>query len=185
MATAQEFGSWRHLATRFFEALSPAGPSHADEAWALGALLEGERALWEQMSGPDRRHAVGVARSTIQLLRPDEPRREVIAAALLHDVGKIDASLGATARAAVTLAAIAFGRERLIAWAGSSPKVARRSARARAGIYLAHDSVGAKLLESAGSHPLTVSWAGEHHLPPGRWTVGSKVGAALKASDGD
>jgi hypothetical protein len=45
--------------------------------------------------------------------------------------------------------------------------------------------LGADLLAAAGSEPLTVSWAGEHHLDPERWTVDAGVGAALKAADGD
>jgi HD domain len=179
---SEGFGSWHHLAGRFFGALSPAGPPANDEAWARAALLEGERALWARMSGPDRRHAVGVAREAIQLLGY-EPPREVVAAALLHDVGKVESSLGTFARVGVTLAAMTAGRKRLLEWAGPSP--AGRSLRARVGLYLAHDRVGAELLESAGSHDLTVTWTREHHLPPARWTVDSKVAGALKAADGD
>ena len=92
------FGSWHHLAGRFFGALSPAGPPADDEAWALSSLLEGEQALWARMSGPDRRHAVGVARDTVQLLQPASPPRDVVAAALLHDVGKVESGLGTFAR---------------------------------------------------------------------------------------
>ena len=65
MATSREFGSIRHLAGRFFDALVPIGPPDTDERWAEGHLLPGEQALWRRMSGPDRRHAVGVARRTI------------------------------------------------------------------------------------------------------------------------
>ncbi|HXW79798.1 MAG TPA: HD domain-containing protein [Acidimicrobiales bacterium] len=115
---SEGFGSWHHLAGRFFGALSPAGPPQSDEAWARGSLLEGEQVLWARMSGPDRRHAVGVARETIRLLDDDHPPRQVVAAALLHDVGKVEASLGTFARVGVTLAAMAAGRKRLLDWAG-------------------------------------------------------------------
>jgi len=179
------FGSWRHLSGRFFTALSPLGPTPADESWALDHLLEGERALWRRMSGPDRRHAVGVARDTIRLLGPTEPRQEVIAAALLHDVGKVESSLGTFARVAVTLAAIALGRARLLRWAGEPSGGGRPSWRARVGLYLTHDRLGAEMLEHAGSQALTVSWALEHHLAPERWSVDATIGAALKAADGD
>ena len=107
MASSHGFGSWRHLTGRFFGALSPAGPPPEDEAWALSSLLEGEQRLWRRMSGPDRRHAVGVARDTVRLLGPDEPPPEVVAAALLHDVGKVESSLGTFSRVGVTLAALA------------------------------------------------------------------------------
>jgi hypothetical protein len=193
----QGFGSWRHLAGRFFSALSPTGPGRDDEAWAVGHLLEGEQALWWRMSGPDRRHAISVARSTATLLGTGPPR-DVVAAALLHDVGKVEAGLGTFARVAVTLAAIAVGRERLLRWSApgdnsggrgsSGPDVGRPgrlAVRARAGYYLTHDQVGARLLQDAGSEPLTVCWAREHHMPPSRWSLDHVVGEALKAADGD
>jgi hypothetical protein len=185
MASSQGFGSWRHLAGRFFGALSPAGPSPDDEAWALGPLLEGERILWRRMSGPDRRHAVSVARGTINLLAPDEPPPEVVAAALLHDVGKVEASLGTFARVGVTLAALTVGRGRLLRWAGPALRPGNPSRRARVGLYLTHDQLGAQMLEAAGSRPLTICWAGEHHLEPARWTIDTRLAAALKAADGD
>ena len=43
----------------------------------------------------------------------------------------------------------------------------------------------ADLLGMAGSAPLTVAWAAEHHLPPDEWTVPVAVGEALKAADDD
>ncbi len=38
-------------------------------------------------------------------------------------------------------------------------------------MYLAHDRLGAELLQRAGSNELTTTWAREHHLSPARWTV--------------
>ena len=54
------------------------------------------------------------------------------------------------------------------------PVPRRVSWRRRIGLYLRHDRVGADLLSSAGSDPLTVAWAGEHHRPPERWTVDAR-----------
>lgn len=179
------FGSWRHLAGRFFSALLPVGPAPTDDAWARDQLLDGERALWHRMSGPDRRHAVGVARDTVRLLDHDQARQEVIAAALLHDVGKVESSFGTFARVWITLAAVVLGRSRLLRWAGEPSAGGRPSVRARVGLYLIHDRLGAKLLEDAGSRTLTVSWAAEHHLAPQQWTVDATIGGALKAADGD
>ena len=185
MATNGGFGSWRHLSARFFGALVPIGPARSDESWALDHLLAGERALWQRMSGADRRHAVGVARDSIRILGTDQARREVIAAALLHDVGKVESSFGTFARVGVTLIAVFFGRSRILRWAGDAPKNGRPSLRTRVGLYLTHDRLGADLLERAGSQELTVSWAAEHHLAPEKWTVDPGIGAALKAADGD
>ena len=234
MAENQGFGSFRHLAVRFFGALDPRGPAPDSEIWALGWLVPGERDLWRRMSGPDRRHAAGVAREVAGLLGwtvdsasgagagafgagasgagaatpgagaatpgagagasgasgagasgasgasgVGEPAREVMASALLHDVGKVESGLGTFARVAVTLAAIGLGRDRLVAASTST------GLRRRVSDYLTHDQIGAELLRQAGSHPDTVAWAGEHHLPPERWTLDRRVADALKAADGD
>jgi hypothetical protein len=185
MGSGDGFGSWLHLSQRFFSALLPVGPSPAHETWALDHLVNGEQALWHRMSGPDRRHAVGVAQDAIRLLGSEDVPREVTAAALLHDVGKVESSLGTFARVGVTFAAIAVGRTRLMTWADRRRERRSPSARARVALYLSHDRVGADLLQRAGSHPLTVSWAAEHHLAAERWTIDPTVSAALKAADGD
>jgi len=161
-----------HLVRRFVGSLWPGGPSADDSAWARSQLVAGEVALWERMSGPDRRHAVGVARRTAASLG-DTVTRPVVAAALLHDVGKVDAGLGTFRRSAVTAAALVAGRERLSRGDG------------RVGRYLRHDAIGAALLGAAGSDELTVTWAREHHLPSDRWTLPTPVATALKDADDD
>lgn len=199
MASAHEFGSLRHLVRRFFGALSPAGPAAGEEGWACGLLLPGEQLLWRKMSGPDRRHGVDVARQTAALLGEGvQPDRAVMAAALLHDVGKIESGFGTLARAAVTACALVVGRASMTSWAGSpvhdepgaqAALPARRGQRVqiarRVAMYLTHDQVGGVLLRQAGSDPLTVAWTEEHHLPQHRWTVDPQVAKALKAADGD
>ncbi len=160
-----------HLARRFFGALDPRGPALEDERWVDGLLGRASAELWTRMSGPDRRHAVGVARSVAEALG-DGATRPVLAAALLHDVGKIDAGLGTLARVPATIAGRLLGRRA----ARGSSRLAR---------YLRHDLIGAALLEEAGAHPLTVTWAREHHLPSERWTVPADLAEALKAADDD
>ena len=125
-------------------------------------LLPGELDVWERMSKSDQRHAAGVARRVAE----SHTERPVLAAALLHDSGKVVSGLGTFGRVAATLAR-------------------RRRAKGRFALYLRHDALGAELLERAGSDPLTVAWAREHHLPPERWSVPNDIGAALKAADDD
>ena len=164
--------SARHLAGRFVGALDPRGPAADEESWATGHLGPGEADLWGRMSGPDRRHAVAVAGEVVARLG-SAATRPVVAAALLHDVGKVEAGLGTLARVPATLVGLAAGRERAARGRG---RVAR---------YLRHDAIGAELLAAAGADPLTVAWAREHHLPAERWSVDPSLGAALKAADGD
>lgn len=204
MARGSELGSIPHLARRFFGALSPAGPPPADESWATGLLLPGERQLWRAMSGPDRRHAVRVARDTLRLLDDGgpPPGRAVMAAALLHDVGKVVSGLGTLARAAVTAVALVVGRSRLAGQPGQPDQPdqpdqlseagpfgadtpGRLTWRRRVECYFRHDRIGADLLRRAGSDQVTVAWAEEHHLPSDRWTVDRRLADALKAADGD
>jgi hypothetical protein len=167
-----------HLVRRFLGSLRPGGPPAADDAWARASLLPGEEELWARMSGADRRHAVGVARRTADELG-SAASRPVLAAALLHDVGKVEAGYGPWRRSIATVVGMAVGHGRAERWRfGRGPL-------ARAGRYLCHDEIGAALLVEAGSDPLTVGWAREHHMPSSRWTVPQPVGAALKLADDD
>jgi hypothetical protein len=105
--------------------------------------------------------------------------RPVLAAALLHDVGKVTARLGTYGRVVATVAGAATGRRHVDAWTSS------RGFTRRVGLYLRHPRLGADMLALAGSDPLTVTWALEHHVPPDDWTVAPEVGAVLHAADDD
>jgi hypothetical protein len=170
---------WGHLVRRFVGSLWPGGPPAADERWARRQLLPAEARLWAALSGPDRRHAVGVARRAQADLRATASR-PVLAAALLHDVGKIDAGIGPFRRALATVAGMAVDRDTVGAWSRR-----RRGVRRRFGRYLTHDVIGADLLTAAGSDDLTIRWAREHHLPPDRWTLPTEIATALKSADDD
>lgn len=165
-----------HLARRFFGSLSPRPLAPADDEWVAETLGSGERGLWDRMPRADRKHAAGVAREVATML--DGPSRPVLAAALLHDVGKIESGLGTFGRVLATLVGEVFGRDRAAAWSGGV-------LRGRIGSYLRHDRVGAALLEEAGADPLTVTWAREHHLPSDRWTLDPTVAGALASADDD
>ncbi len=165
-----------HLARRFFGSLSPRPLDPADDAWVRQVLGAGEAALWDRMPLADRKHAAGVAREVAGVL--DDATPAVLAAALLHDVGKVDSGLGTFGRVGATIVAMVVGRSRASSWTGEG-------LRGRVGSYLRHDRIGAEMLEAAGADPLTATWAREHHLPPSRWTIDDEVATVLAAADDD
>lgn len=161
-----------HLARRFVGSLSPVPLAEQDEVWAVAQLGPGERQLWQRMPRADRKHSVAVARTVADHLGEERP---VLAAALLHDVGKVDAELGTFSRVAATL----IGRRRAQGWS-QAPGMRGRVER-----YLRHDALGAEMLEAAGADPLTVAWAREHHRLERDWTVPVEVGRVLRDADDD
>lgn len=167
-----------HLVRRFVGSLRPGGPAPADQAWVEGVLLPGELRLWHRLSGPDRRHAVGVARRVERSLG-ELATRPVLAAALLHDVGKVESGLRTYGRVVATVSGKVAGVEMAHTWRR------QRGYARRVGLHLLHAELGAELLALAGSDPLTVAWAREHHLPADTWTVPAEIGRALKAADDD
>jgi len=171
-------GGFGHLARRFFGSLRPGGPSEAERAWVESALSEAEYGLWRRMYGPDRRHSVAVAREVERRLG-HEATPAVLAAALLHDIGKIDAGLGTWGRVVATMSAKVAGADTARLWIKSSGFTRR------VGLYLHHPEIGADMLELAGSDPLTVSWAEEHHKPAEQWTIDPDIAAVLHEVDDD
>ncbi|MEM7341827.1 MAG: hypothetical protein AAF467_24485 [Actinomycetota bacterium] len=168
-----------HLARRFFGALNPRPPRPADEQWACDRLNDGEQALWRQMSNPDRRHAIEVARAVeAELGTATDPA--VGTAALMHDVGKVRSDLGTFARVGATVFWEVVDHRRADGWLEHANPVLRRLAE-----YHRHPRIGGDLLAAAGSNPLTVAWATEHHQPVERWTVPKDIGRVLKACDDD
>jgi hypothetical protein len=169
-----------HLVRRFFGSLRPGGPGAADREWAESQLLPDELELWRRMPGPDRRHSAAVARRVERALG-DTATRPVLAAALLHDVGKLDSHLRTYGRVIATLAGGVVGHDEstIRQWTLTTGFTRR------VGLYLLHPELGADLLAVAGSDPLTVAWTREHHLPPERWTIDPVLAGALNDADDD
>jgi putative nucleotidyltransferase with HDIG domain len=161
-----------HLAKRFAGSLRPGGPPAAEVAWVGQQLLPGELELWSAMPGPDRRHSALVARR-VEAALGERATRPVLAAALLHDVGKATSRLRTPGRVVATVTAAIVGRERAARWDSAI------------GRYLRHAELGAQLLEASGSDPLTVAWTREHHRPASTWSIEHRIAAALKDADDD
>ena len=171
-------GSALHLTRRFFGALRPGGPSDDDRAWVESVLSDAEYALWRRQYGPDRRHTAAVARE-VEVRLGNEATRPVLAAALLHDIGKIDADLGTWGRVVATLSAKVAGRDTARLWIKSSGFTRR------VGLYVEHPAIGADMLEMAQSDPMTVAWAEEHHKPAEEWTIDPAIAHVLHEVDDD
>ncbi|WP_116998412.1 HD domain-containing protein [Desertimonas flava] len=141
-----------HLARRFATSLSRRPPSADDDAWVGSQLGAGELALWASMPVADRRHSIEVARRLVAS-RPSAVRDEV-AAALLHDVGKVRSGLGTFGRVVATVAGPRTRRFRL---------------------YHDHEAMGAELAAAAGSSALTIALIGGGGPPD--------AASALQAAD--
>ena len=163
-----------HLARRFFRSVHRKGPSATDETWATDQLLPAERDLWFDMSGRDRWHAIVVAKQVAVALGP-QGTRPVLSAALLHEVGKTISGLSLYGRVIATLIITVGGRARAATWT--------RGFKRRVALYARHPDLGAEMLTRAGSDPLTIAWAREHHSPETAWTVPVEVGRVLRAAD--
>jgi hypothetical protein len=123
----------RHLIRRFVTSLSRRMPPAIDVAWVNEKLLENEFELWCRMKPHDQRHSVEVARRFSEL-HPTFSRDEV-AAALLHDIGKVESELGIMGRVVATIA-------------GPKGETFRR--------YHDHELIGLNLCRKAGSSAETL-----------------------------
>lgn len=168
----------RHLISRFFGSLLPGGPRTEDVRWIESVLSDKELALWSRMYGPDRRHSARAARQAESLLGP-QATRPVLAAALLHDIGKLDSGLRTWGRVVATLSAKVAGPDTAALWRKGSGFTRG------VGLYLDHPRLGGDMLEMAGSDPLTSTWAREHHLPCEECTVESSIAEVLREVDQD
>lgn len=167
-----------HLAARFFGAIRPGPPDPFDEQWAIGHLASGEIQLWRRMSNPDRRHAIDVARAVVDTLGPHTDRA-VVAAALMHDVGKVVSDYRTPARVVATLVWAVVPRQRAHRWRSRRPPFRRLAE------YRLHPELGEELLLAAGADPITAGWAGDHHRPADAWRVDRSIGQVLKDCDDD
>lgn len=166
----------RHLVRRFFSSVLPIGPAAGDDAWAREQLTEAERQLWSRMARVDRRHSAAVARRVQAELgeRADGP---VLAAALLHDVGKTIPHLGPFGRVVATLSEMVAGEDTARHW------VETRGFTRRVGQYVLYPELGVDLLKLADSDALVIAWSREHHLAEDEWTLPVELGRVLQAAD--
>jgi HD domain len=170
-----------HLVRRFFRALWPGPPGARDIAWVESLLEPGELALWRRIPNHDRRYSIRVAKNVeARLVGTDfAGQSRWLAAALLHDVGKLDSGLGVVGRSVATVMGAAAGSARVDQWTSVS------GFRRRVAWYRQHDERGAERIRAAGGRDEAARWARVHHHRD-RWPgsgVPLEVAEALEAAD--
>ena len=146
-----------HLVARLIDVMSSRRLSPSEQAEVARYLVSpAERTLFWDQPRADQRHALASARSVLAAC-PD--RRDMVRAALLHDIGKRHSRLGPIGRS----------------WAVVSGALNRSSERATA--YADHGRLGSAELSRAGAEPLVVAYAHHHHgsrpgeISPEDWAV--------------
>jgi hypothetical protein len=172
-----------HLAGRFTRALWPGPPRADDVEWVQGVLTSDLFVQFRRQPNHDQRHAIGVARDVQARLAgteyADDPRW--ISAALMHDIGKLDAHLGVYGRVVATVSGAIAGHDMAARWS------AKRGFTRRVGLYLRHAELGGVRIRLAGGPEEAARWAEAHHEPD-RWPdlgIPEPVVVALDAADND
>jgi len=132
-----------HLAARFLDVVTSRRLDDAERHQAESWLNVQERTLFFSQPAADQRHGLTSARR-VAAFHPQ--RTDLARAALLHDIGKRHARLGAAGRMLATVSG-AFG------W-----KTTHRFA-----AYLGHGPVGAAELHELGAEEIVVAFARSHH----------------------
>jgi hypothetical protein len=173
----------RHLSGRFVRALWPRPPRAADVAWVESVLTPDGFVQFRRQPNHDQRHAIAVAHDVEHRLAgteyADDPRW--ISAALLHDIGKLDARLGVYGRVVATISGAVAGREHAETWSQTSGFTRR------VGLYLCHPDRGGDRIRLAGEPEEAALWSAAHH-DPDTWAelpIPEPVIAALDAADND
>lgn len=139
-------------------------------------LCPGAWALFVRQAPQDQRHALAVYET---LCRQGHTSKDLLAAALLHDVGKAAAQLGPWQRGALVLAERISPRF-LDLIADGPPQDWRRSV----AHYASHAEIGARWAEEVGCSPITVELTRRHEEQLGACRRREdRLLAALQAAD--
>ena len=127
--------------------------------------------LFERMAHTEQYHAIDVCRALEAQGRTDP---DLLAAALLHDVGKIQAPPRIWDRVIAVLGEY-FVPASAVRWSAGEPRGLHRGFVIRR----IHPEWGAALAQQAGASPRTVALISQHHALPGE----NAELAALQAAD--
>ncbi len=129
-----------------------------DDAAAARYLSPPLYALYRQMRRSERLHSLRVLRA---LLAEGHTQPDLLAAALLHDVGKSRHPFSLPEKMLVVLVK-AFAPRRYARWGRSTPRGWLRPF----AVSLQHPAWGAEMVEQAGGSSLTVTLIRHHADPP-------------------
>lgn len=168
----------RYRAAQFAAHAWPRPPGPAERA-AVGAVLAPRlAALWARQTVAEQAHSLRVL-AALRAQGHTEPA--LLAAALLHDVGKTRAPMPLWGRVAVVLAG-RFWPEAAARWGRGRPRGWRRPFVTAA----QHPDWGADLCAAAGAAPLTVALIRRHQTPvPAPATPEDEWLRVLQAADDD
>jgi putative nucleotidyltransferase with HDIG domain len=165
----------RYRVRQFFRALT-ARVSDEEVGRATRALTPEAQSLFRRQATQDQRHALAVYH-TLQQAGHEDPH--LLAAALLHDVGKAAARLSVIHRSIIVL----LGR--------FAPALLARLSQGEPGwwnrpfvVHARHAEVGARWAEEAGCSPLTIALIRRHEEEPAAGqTEEDRLLAALQTAD--
>ncbi|MFL3012117.1 MAG: HDIG domain-containing metalloprotein [Acidimicrobiales bacterium] len=172
------FQNLSHLIKRFWFSLKPGKLSEEDLRWVGFHLSEGEFLYWEKLSMADRHHSFQVAKQAESEI--GEEGKEFIAAALLHDIGKLESGFGTFGRVFATLCCFLFPIRKMEKWSERTKGLRRRLVD-----YAKHPALGAELLIGIGSRQQVVTWVLEHHSEREKWETPIEIAEILSSSDND
>jgi len=148
----------RHRVTQFFRTLGAAFLP-VDETAAARYLTSNQLVLFRRMARAEQRHGIAVCQALESQGYQD---RELLTAALLHDVGKVVAPPWLWERVMVVLAEWLLPAQ-AARWSEGAPRGLRRGFVTRR--Y--HPAWGAELALKAGVSARAAGWIARHNDPPG------------------
>ena len=167
-----------HLNKRFWLSLKPKQLSDKDIHWVSSQLSQSEFTYWTKLPLADKSHSFQVAKQTQSLIGDRE--KVFIAAALLHDIGKLESGFGTFGRVFATISCSIFSSTKIEKW-----KLKEEGLRRRLADYSNHPAIGADLLKGLDSEEQTITWVLEHHSEKEKWTTPKIIGEALSSADND
>ncbi len=148
----------RYRVRQFWRVLRVADASEADLALAREVLTSKQMGLFRIMHPAEKDHAIRVLK---KLQARGEKDKDLLVAALLHDVGKSRYPLSIWERVMIVVMN-RFFPERVKKWAEGNPRSWRRAFVVAA----EHPIWGAQMAAESGASPLAVNLIWRHQEPP-------------------